>query len=333
MPDQGRAAELEKLYQELYRSGTRPQEAVGPQWRSSHATWFLAMGLGGGLYLYRLVIGLSLGTFLGLPLTDLLSIILVGIGGAILIADLGHPERFMKAVAHARTSWIARGAIADFVLMIVGGLAILPYLQIGGFKPFDGLKNVWTLESTLGLVLQGIAWVAAVIVMLYVGFVLYGSNSVPLWQLREVPILLPLTSLTASLGLAFLVAPATQLTGVPLKSVALLEIAMILLTLLFTASLLRSAPRNGSAAKESARTMTRGSYAAHFIGGVLIVGNVLPLLALGIAYMTSGALEVGAMALSGLLVIVGAFLLRYVLLKAALFGPPNYHSIRTPGPA
>lgn len=327
MPESSQQLDLEKLYQEIYRTGLRPQTAVGPGWNTAHATWFTAMGVGGGLYLYRLVLGLNLGTFLGLPLIDLLSIIIVGIGGGILIADLGHPERLLKAIANVKTSWIARGAVADFLFMGFGILAIAPHFEIGnGFKPFSFLP--WTINSQVGLVIQLIAWVTAIIVMIYVGLVLYGSHSVPFWRTSTVPILLPLSSLSAALGLVFVVASFTGLTGVSLKTVEALQAALVTLTLVFAFIQVSYASKNGDSAKESASLLRKGRYATLFMGGALVAGLVLPLVLIAFAYMVSGVAETSALAFSGILVIIGTFLLRLSLLKAAYFSPPNYHGLR-----
>src|SRR5919197_1229698 len=102
-------------------------------WDIPHATWFTLMGLGGGLFIVTRVLGLEgkLGLWLGMPAADLVSFLAIAVGGLILIADLGRPMRFVRAVVNARTSWISRGAIADFVFLIVGGLLVVPALRVG----------------------------------------------------------------------------------------------------------------------------------------------------------------------------------------------------------
>ncbi len=320
-------SELKNMYQEAFLCGMRPQSEVGPGWRVPHATWFLAMGLGGGLYLFRLTLGLGLGMIMGLPLVDTLSIVLVGIGGAILIADLGHPGRFLKAVLNVKTSWIARGAICDLVFMILGALAIAPHLELPGMsRPLGWLP--WTMESPIGLVLQWIAWVAALVVMLYVGFVLYGSHSVPFWRMSYVPVLLPLSSLAGAMGIAFLTTPFTAISGVSLKSLEGLQSVIIAATLLLVFAHVRGASKSTATTRASANLLTSGSYSVHFIGGVCILGLMVPLVMLGYAYLASGPAETLLVPITGFLTIVGGFLLRFVLLKAAVFAPPNYHGLR-----
>jgi formate-dependent nitrite reductase membrane component NrfD len=103
-------------------------------WGVPHATWFTLMGVGGGLFLLTRLLGLEdeTGTLFGMPLADLISFVAIAVGGLILIADLGKPMRFIRAVVNPRTSWISRGAIADFVFLIAGGLLVLPSLHDRG---------------------------------------------------------------------------------------------------------------------------------------------------------------------------------------------------------
>src|SRR5437867_6998186 len=110
-------------------------------WDIPHATWFTLMGLGGGLFIIARLLNLelALGLWLGLPVVDLVSFLAIAVGGLILIADLGKPLRFLRAVLNPRTSWISRGAIADFVFLLVGGLLIIPNLAIGEAHPFSWL--------------------------------------------------------------------------------------------------------------------------------------------------------------------------------------------------
>jgi len=57
--------------------GATPQNL----WGINHATWFLCMGLGSALFLNRLLFGIDVEQVLGLPLADVLGLILVGFGG------------------------------------------------------------------------------------------------------------------------------------------------------------------------------------------------------------------------------------------------------------
>ena len=102
-------------------------------WDIPHATWFTLMGVGGGIFVLARLLGveLDLGTVLGLPIADVISFAAIAVGGLILIADLGKPLRFIRAVLNPSTSWISRGAIADFVFLLAGGLLVLPDLELG----------------------------------------------------------------------------------------------------------------------------------------------------------------------------------------------------------
>jgi hypothetical protein len=111
-------------------------------WDIPHAFWFTAMGIGGALYLNEVLFGIEMGHVLGMSLSHLISMILIGIGGLVLIADLGKPFRFLQALRNVRHSWITWGAICDFVFMTLDGLYVLPtFTWVNGAKPFAGLPT------------------------------------------------------------------------------------------------------------------------------------------------------------------------------------------------
>ena len=55
-------------------------------WGVPHASWFFAMGVGGALFINRLVFGIELGRFYGMIGADLLSMIGIHAGGLVVIS-------------------------------------------------------------------------------------------------------------------------------------------------------------------------------------------------------------------------------------------------------
>src|SRR3972149_5235867 len=104
------------------------------EWDIYHATWFTLMGVGGGVFLLARLLDIEsrLGIWLGLPVVDLVSFVVIGVGGVVLIWSLGRPLRVLRALLKPGTSWISRGAIADFIFLVAGGVLILPGLTLGG---------------------------------------------------------------------------------------------------------------------------------------------------------------------------------------------------------
>ena len=146
-------------------------------WGNQHATWFTFMGIGGGLFINRMLLGEEMGRFLGMTWADILSLVLIGLGGLILIADLGKPFRLLRAVLNPRTSWISIGALADFTFMGFAGLWTLADLNITGGLNLTGLP--WHGDGTLGMIFQVISALGAIVVITYPGLVLASPPSLP----------------------------------------------------------------------------------------------------------------------------------------------------------
>ena len=181
-------------------------------WDAPHATWFTLMGVGGGIFVLARLLGveLDLGVVLGIPLADVISFAAIAVGGLILIADLGKPMRFIRAVLNPSTSWISRGAIADFVFLLTGGLLVLPALELGDSMPFEGLPWDAAGDDGFGRVLEIVAVLAAVVVMFYAGQVLAAPRAIPYWHSPLIPLQFLLSSAATSLALVMLLETAND---------------------------------------------------------------------------------------------------------------------------
>jgi hypothetical protein len=163
---------------------------VQQHWDIPHATWFTLMGVGGGIFLLARLLGIEhrLGIWLGLPVVDLVSFVVIGPGGLVLIWTLGRPLRVLRAVMKPGTSWISRGAIADFVFLVVGGVLILPGLTLGGGTPFAWLPwDPWASNAT-GKAMEALALLSAAVVIFYAGQVLADGTAIPYWRSPAIPI-------------------------------------------------------------------------------------------------------------------------------------------------
>jgi formate-dependent nitrite reductase membrane component NrfD len=288
-------------------------------WGVPHATWFTLMGVGGGLFLLTRLLGLEdeTGTLFGMPLADLLSFAAIAVGGLILIADLGKPMRFIRAVVNPRTSWISRGAIADFVFLIAGGLLVLPSLTIGGAQPFDWLPWDAAATTTWGRVLEWIAVAAAVIVTFYAGQVLAEPKSIPYWHSPLIPLQFLCSSFLTSMAVV-MVLEATNGSSI--------GAAECWLVMLFAAALLVSIgahlrmDEDLPGKRESLQQLVRGRDRILFVGGVIAAGTALPLLLGLIAAVASGTRDALAWMLL-ILTLPAGFLLRLLTLRAGIFPP------------
>ena len=299
--------------------GATPQDL----WGINHATWFLCMGLGSALFLNRLLFGIDVGEVLGLPLADVLGLILVGFGGLVLIASLGRPFRIFGALRNPRSSWISRGAIADFLFLLLAGLLLLPYLAVGGSRPLRWLP--WAPGTLWEGLLAWAAGAAAVFIIIYPGLVLAVLRPIPFWNTSLIPLQYLTSAFATGAGIAYLLGcPASAR---PPAQVALVS---ILSTLVISVIHVARAHAQGGAARLSAAAVTRGQWAAYFLGGGLLLGLLVPGLLL--LLHLSGGLGEGFLALAGVLLLGGNFLSKYAVIKAGYFVPVT-GPVRHAGPS
>ena len=280
-----------------------------------HAFWFFAMGVGSALYLNELLFGIEVGTFMGMSLAHLLGLTLVGVGGLILISDLGRPERFWRALLNPRRSWISVGAICDFLFMSLDSLYVLPALAWQGEQPLAAFA--WG-SSWGSYPLHAIAAASAFVIIVYPGLVLSSSPSIPFWNTTLIPLQYLSFSFASALGIA-MAFQSVQGNTLP-ESWVLTQTLILLSCLLLTVAHLISAFQMRGTARESARLLLCGPFATHLWGGVLLAGLALPLglLALGAAGEGMGVNSLIAIAV---LAQIGNFYSKLGTLRVGLYPP------------
>ena len=275
---------------------------VKPQreWGWAVITYLFLGGAGAGLFLVSLYIQNRWGEGLGL-------LVLV-LGTLFLLIDLGRPERFWRAFLRPRTSWISRGCFFISALVLLGGLEILS-AQIP-------LENAWQV------LIRGAAAVAAVAVMVYTGFVLSPSPAIPFWNSAFFPVIFFAYSLLA--GIDFLILASPLLPG-PEINLALLEkvqFGLVLLCLLMVLSHLSVMSGSAVAARKSIQLLTKGKWGTLFIGGVIGLGLVIPLLLAGPILWSSGFQAMFAVTVVlALLRLFGDYLFRFLVIRAGHYDP------------
>ena len=296
------------------------------EWDLYHATWFTLMGVGGGIFLLARLLRLErgLGVWLGLPVVDLVSFAVISAGGLLLIWSLGRPLRFLRAVLKPGTSWISRGAIADFIFVALGGALILPGLALGGATSFARLPwDPWA-STTLGRVIEGVALAAAAIVIVYAGLVLADKAAVTFWRSWAIPAQFVFSSLAMSMATVMLM---QTLDGTPIESLECWLLAKFL-ALLLAVIAWHVVTRRTQPGKAEALARLHTVYGGLFWGVVITAGTVLPMLLAVLAALvppTRDALGVAAL----LLTVAGGFLLRLLTLRVGYF-PPVSGVLRVP---
>jgi formate-dependent nitrite reductase membrane component NrfD len=260
------------------------------------ATFFL--GIGAGLFILSVVYGFVLGKLIGL--------IFVLLEMPFLAIEAGHPLRVWRAFAYPKTSWLSRGVIGLNVFII---LAIISILQ--GYK-FLFLKDVSPYEWSVN--------VAAVIVAVFL--ILYGSMtvarypSIPAWHSILLPSLFVSYGLTSGTAILFFLYPLANMNSMQLGQTGLIVILInLILLLMYWIELSLST----TAAKESARILTRGKLWPYFIIGIVMTGSLMPaILIAGQMYSVSQQPTILFMT-AGVLSLMGSFLFRYVLMKVGIY--------------
>jgi formate-dependent nitrite reductase membrane component NrfD len=280
------------------------------------------MGLGGGLFIIARLLNLelSLGTWWGLPAADLVSFLAIALGGFILIADLGKPLRFIRAVLNPETSWISRGAIADFVFLLADGALVVPNLAIGGSRPFSWLSWDASAGNLAGGTIEVVTMLAGVVVVFYAGQVLASPRSIPYWNSPAIPLQFLLSSLALSMATLMLmeVVVDRSVSGGQLGLLAgfLAGLAGVMVWHLAT-------KRDVPGKSHSLEALTRGRYRLWFVPGVPVGGTAVPAILAVVAIPADAAREAVAVIAFAILV-PAAFFLRLVTLRVGIF-PPVRH--------
>jgi molybdopterin-containing oxidoreductase family iron-sulfur binding subunit len=186
---------------------SRPQTL----WGLFHALEFWLFGMAAGVAVVSRVRPVQLGVGEGrLDLGALLALLFMLAGGLILIAHLGRPLRFPQALRNWRTSWISRGAIADFVLVFL--LAVLVAAE----------------PSAIRAVAAMVAVPVALVVAIYPAMVMGDLPSVRAWHRTGLAWTFLVEALLAGVGVTGVVGGWTHGLLLALATLAAVRLALAL---------------------------------------------------------------------------------------------------------
>jgi sulfite dehydrogenase (quinone) subunit SoeC len=275
--------------------------AVGyhPQrfWNWLIGTAFFLGGVGGGTFLISLISGHLAGMIAGFLL------IVAGKNSAHL-AFLGRPERFWRAAMRPDRSWIARGIWATGVFAVTGLCTIL----LRANPPWLAFPQ-WLANFTVVL-----AAGSALFITCYDGFLMRSSAGVAFWRTLLMPLLL---FMYATLGGITLSITLQELQGQPVSGIFIAcERGLLVGNLVLLGVYLIRMNFSLPAARETLRSLLRGSYARVFFGLVLFVGLAATL---ALSILGSSVHTTWLIVLIALCELIGDFALMMVLLKSGLF--------------
>jgi formate-dependent nitrite reductase membrane component NrfD len=263
-------------------------------WIEGRGLWLLAAiylgGVGGGLFIASVSVSWQIGLLVAVGITA------IGKGGAHLLF-LTRPLSFWRIFWRPQTSWISRGIYFVFLFIIFG----LAYYFIGGVP------------------LMVISVFFAFCLVIYTGFVLLASRPISFWNNPLLPILFVSVSLASGISLTETI---HILSPQDISNPELLKVAglwVLSITALLILVYLVGNFYSSIAAKESVIYLVKGQLAPLFYTGVVFLGIILPLVILISAYFE--IVPSSALAVAGISELVGAFILRYSIMKAGIYAP------------
>ncbi len=249
----------ERLIDDL-KAEYRPQR----EWAEGRGLFLIIghflVGVAGGAWAY--------GRIFGVPECLLLAYALAAAGGLAHLVNLGRPKRFWRMMVRIETSWVARG-FWGLSLFMIGGLLYLLPLVLPSF--------LWSSGSLIAQVGDVLAWVGAVLMIGYMGFVYSASKGVPFWNSPLHPVLYITYALRGGAAALLLVSavldhPIDQEIVLLRFWIAISALVVVLWAIEFQVVLSSGEP----AARRSIHDLLRGRLAVYVYGGILFVGLLVP---------------------------------------------------------
>ena len=254
-------------------------------------------GLGGGFYL----VSLYRDSLAGMWISWLIIIVLKG---GLHFAYLGRPSRFWRMAANPRTSWLSRGFI------FLGSFIVLGALQLS--------SSHWLPGTALETASKIAAGIMVFLVVMNTGFVMNCIHAIPFWNTALLPILFISCGILDGFALTLvtgLLGDNMEMGGAEAGSRLLLIVNAFLITIY-----LWSAVYTGPTGKQSVMEIIRGRLSAVLWLGVLLCGIVAPF-AISIASYFAAEASPPLLITAVVLEMVGAFSLKYTILKSARYSP------------
>lgn len=229
---------------------------------------------------------------------------------AFVVADLARPWNVVNAITTSlfagtfglTRSWMAIGIGLLSVGILLGLLAVLRNVGVKALRIIDG-RWFDLLTAFIG-----------VAVTVYSGFLIAAAPGIPFWNTALLPLLWIISASICALAVVKL------LVHLPHQVAARFGISLDIAKILALLALISTALYGGSkAAQTSAYALTYGQFAPTFWIGVVLVGILIPL-AIYTATLKKDIKTLGMAA--AILALIGALVLRIVVLQAGVFETP-----------
>jgi len=225
-------------------------------------------------------------------------------GGAHMLY-LGHPFRFWRMVTRVGSSWISRGLIFVSLFLFLGLVHML-LIRGGNSSP----------------VLMVAVDLFAFLTIIYAGFALNYVNGIPLWNTPLLPVIYAVSGIwggaSVALGITLFTGEVSTI-GVSLEEwIRILLLAYIVLIIVYLIGVRYTNPTG----KVSVQKIVTGGYWPLMWIGVVLIGLAFPT-AVVVASLSSGIENIppGVLFAAIFCELVGDLIMRYLILKGALYNP------------
>jgi polysulfide reductase chain C len=287
-------------------------------WRWQIAAYLFLAGTGAGAFIVGVVSDFK-GYTIPAKIAITFGVPIVAFSTIFLILDLGHPEKFFRAMLHPGTSWISRGVFILSGLIVFGGLTVILWVW-----PFSGVLNA---NPGHRAVLEVISLVFALATCIYTGILIGIVVSRPFWNNPLLPMLFLVSALSTGIGGVFFITPiVSSVLGIASAQMAgymtYLESVDMILIIIEAIAMYLYMTMVFSRAPEAVNLLIKGKLSGLFWGGFVGIGLLVPLC---VEYLASTMLE-GAMRslvtlVAGVLLLLGGFLMRQLILAAGIRSP------------
>ncbi|GJM36456.1 MAG: 4Fe-4S ferredoxin [Saprospiraceae bacterium] len=225
-----------------------------------------------------------------------LGIVFLGATGLLLVLDLDRPDRFLNVLLRPQwNSWLVRG-----------GYAITIY---GGLLSLLALSN-WMGWTAMATPLMWLTALIAVVVAIYTAFLFAQAKGRDFWQSPTLAIHMLVHSLmagAATFAILGLVVKSDANWVDLLSNILLIGMGVNLFTMLIELTITHPTQD----AKITVDMITKGRYRNNFWGGVIFLGNVLPMLLI----LGAGQSDL-LLAMAGVLVLGGIYMTEHIWVEA-----------------
>jgi formate-dependent nitrite reductase membrane component NrfD len=275
-------------------------------WHASYAIYFFVIGILAGLSF------MSYGSWITPALRPLRekaaygSLVLLGIGGLLLIADLSQPMRFLNVLNPAYLSFTSPLAWGSLNIAAFGVCSVLYILELRKGE-----------DSARGKMLALVTALLALGLPVYTGYDLSVHQSRPMWNTPIMPVLFVALAVASGSAVGALLTGGNEAAQKVLREYMLWSTAAVGVILV---SILGTTHYGGAASELTFIIMTTGTMGLIFIGVGFLAGTAAPVAVLFLAHVRQ---QTSGLMIAALLILVGSAALRYAL----LMGPQQLQTL------